>query len=94
MEVFDSIGLEWYNATDLSSGGLSAYLSFEEMKEMKMMIETRPSYPSNKQTFTINHFSKDKVVRFFNIILILNEVNFDVHVVLEDSKRNFLNFLN
>ena len=59
---------------------------------MKMMIETRPSYPSDKLTFNVAGLTKDKVIKFFylNIYLILNE-KYDVNVVLEDSKRNFMN---
>ena len=65
-------------------------LSIENMTEMEMMIETRPSYPSNKLTFSITDFTKDKVIHYFNIMLFLNE-QYDVDVVIEDSKRNFLN---
>ena len=60
----------------------------ENMTEM--MIDTRPTYPSSKLTFTIANITKDKAIRFFNIYLTLNGT-FDVDVVLEDSKRNFLN---
>ena len=53
---------------------------------------TRPTYPSSRLTFSIANFTKDKAIRFFNIGLILNE-KYDIDVVLEDSKRNFLNSL-
>ena len=65
-------------------------LLVENMTEMDMMIDTRPSYPSNKLTFTIADFTKDDVIHSFNIFLNLND-QYDVDVVLEDSKRNFLN---
>ena len=58
-----------------------------------MMIQTRPSYPSNKLTFTIANLTKNKAIRFFDINLELNE-QFDVDVILEDPNRNFLNSLN
>ena len=81
MDVFNHIGLE-YN-TDV-------FLSVKNMTERKMMIKTRPSYPSSKLTFNIADLTKEKNIDFLNIVLILNE-QYDVDVVLEDSKRNFMN---
>ena len=82
-DVFNSIGLEYIE-------DLSPDLSVENMTELEMVIETRPTYPSNKLTFSIADFTKDKVIQFFNIALNLNE-QYDVDVVLEDSKRNNMN---
>ena len=62
----------------------------KNMIEMKTMIPTRPSYPSDKFTFNIADLTKDKVIQFFSIDLNLNE-QYDVDAVLEDSKRNFMN---
>ena len=59
------------------------------MTEMKMMIETRPRYPSNQLTFTIANITKG-TIRFVNIFL-SSDAKFDVDLFLEDSKRNFLN---
>ena len=84
MDIFNSIVLE-----NLREGHFE-HLSVTNMREMKMIIETRPSYPSDKLTFNIADFTKDKVIQFFNIDLNLNE-QYDVDAVLEDSKRNFMN---
>ena len=65
-------------------------LYLEDMINMEMVIENRPSYPSNKLTFTIADEIKDKVIKFFSIYLNLND-KYDVDLVLEDSKRNFMN---
>ena len=81
-EVFDSIELAYITDQTVD-------LSVEYMREMEMMIETRPSYPSSKITFSIADFTKDKV-HFLNININLNE-QYDVDVVLEDSKRNNMN---
>ena len=83
LEVFDWVSLEMRNTDEID-------LDVVNMTEMKMMIETRPRYPSDKITFTIADITKDRDIRFFNIGLKLNR-RFDVDVVLEDSKRNFLN---
>ena len=83
MEVYNKVSMEFIRDQTL-------YLSVEDMTNMKMMIESRPSYPSNKLTFSIADFTKDTVIQFFNIALNLNE-QYDVDVVLEDSKRNNMN---
>ena len=85
MDVFGDI--ELLDITDQTEN-----LLVENMTERKMIIETRPSYPANKLTFTIADFTKDKVIKFFNIYFDLNEqYQYDVGVVMEDSKRNFMN---
>ena len=84
MEVFEGIYLDIRDQI--------VNLSVEKIREMKMMIETRPSFPSNKLTFTIDNFTKDKAINYFEIVLTLNE-QYDVDLVLEDSKRNFVNSL-
>ena len=63
-----------------------------EMSDRKMLIDTRPRYPSNKLSFTIADIMNNTSIRFFNIFLNLNE-QFDVAVVLEDSQRNLLSSL-
>ena len=83
LEVFDWVTLEVKNTDEID-------LEVANMTEMKMMIETRPRYPSDKITFTIADITKNKAIRFFNIGLKWNR-RFDVDVVLEDSKRDFLN---
>ena len=87
-ETFGSVALEFYNITEEMTESQTEEFWLENMTEM--MIDTRPTYPSSKLTFTIANITKDKAIRFFNIYLTLNGT-FDVDVVLEDSKRNFLN---
>ena len=86
-EIFDSIDLKYYNISDESE---TISFGLEDMAEMMMLIDTRPTYPSSKLTFSIANITKNKTTRFFNIYLSLNG-NLDFNVVLEDSKRNFLN---
>ena len=86
LEVFDLIELEF----DGSNGEQVDY-DLEDMKRMEMVIENlKPSYPSNKLTFNIADETKDKIIKFFSICLNLND-QYDVDLVLEDSKRNFMN---
>ena len=84
MKVFKSLELAYDN------DGFDSYLP-TNMAEMKMMIETRPRYPSNKLTFTMANITKGKRIHFLNIKLNSSNTIFDVDVSLEDSKRNFLN---
>ena len=83
LEVFDWLSLEIRNITD------EIDLDVRNMTKMKMMVDTRPRYPSDKVTFTIAEITRNKDIRNFNIGLKLNR-RFDVDVVLEDSQRNFL----
>ena len=86
LDVFESTAFTYYT-TDQRTESKSDYFSVSEMRDMRMMIETRPRYPSNKLSFTIANITKDKPIRFFNIYLNLNE-QFDVDLVLENSQRN------
>ena len=88
-EVFDSVALDYYNIQEEGADSQWVSFSLTQMTKRKMMVETRPRYPSDKLTFTIADISENKDVRFFNIELNVNE-QFDVDVVLEDSQRNFL----
>ena len=90
MKVFVSFDMAYYNTSDQNAGShCDTYLP-TNMTEMKMMIETRPRYPSNKLTFTIANVMKGITSRVLNIILLNLNGGFDVDVVLEDSQRNFL----
>ena len=88
-KTFGGMQLVYHNITDQNADIQMEYFDVSNMTEMKMMIETRPRYPSNTLTFTIANITKHKSIFCFNIELNLNE-RFDVDVVLEDSQRNFL----
>ena len=69
LEVFDLIQLEY----DGSKGEVVNFY-LEDMIRREMVIENqRPSYPTNKLTFTIDDEIKDKVIKFFSIFLNLND---------------------
>ena len=90
MKIFKSLEMAYYNIGDLNAGSQYDVYLPSNMTEMKMMIETRPRYPSNKLSFTIANMTKDNPIHFFNIYLNLND-QFDVDVVLENSQRNLQN---
>ena len=99
MKAFDSVGLftaEKNTIPDTADNNAFPLYHFDfygptKMSEMQMMIDTRPTrYPSNKRTFTIADITKNKQIRTLDIYLNLS-AKFDVNVLLEDSKRNFLN---
>ena len=85
-EIFGSTSLEYFNITDEITESQNDDFWLTNM----VTITTRPTYPSSKLTFTIANETINKDIRFFNIYLTSNQ-QFDVDVVLEDSKRNFLN---
>ena len=87
-EILEHIALEYYNITDEITESETDEFELRNMAEM--MMYTRTNYPSSKLTFTIANISEHRDIRFLNIFLNLNGI-FDVDVVLEDSKRNFLN---
>ena len=90
LDVLESTDFTYYVTDNQKTQSKSDSFSVDEMTEMKMIIDARPRYPSNKLSFTIANITKDKPIRFFNIYLNLNE-QFDVDVVLENSQRNLLN---
>ena len=90
MEVFKYLEMAYYNIEDQNARSQFDTYNTTDMEETKMMIETRPRYPSNKLTFTIATIAKGRTMRYLNINFNSN-ANFDVDAFLEDSKRNFLN---
>ena len=78
--------LSYFNITYEITESQNDYFWLTDM----VTITTRPTYPSSKLTFTIANETKNKDIRFFTIGLTSNK-QFDVDLVLEDSKRNFLN---
>ena len=88
LDVFQSILFSFYNI-DRKTKTVSPFYGVREMTEKKVMIQTGPRYPSDKLSFSIADLTKDKPIRFFNILLNFNE-QFDVDLVLEDSQRNLL----
>ena len=91
LDVFQKSWFSYYN-TDQKTMSISPLFGVGEMRAKKMIIETRPRYPSDKVSFTITNMTKDKPIHFFNILLNLN-AEFDVDVILEDSQRNLLSSL-
>ena len=90
MKVFESFDMAYYNTTDQNA--IEQLYSHwpANMTKMKLMIETRPRYPSNKLTFNIADIAKGTTISFININIDSN-ATFDVDLFFEDSKRNFLN---
>ena len=87
MEVFEYLEMVYYDTEHQNV--FDTYWP-TNMTEMKMMIETRPRYPSNKLTFTIADIAKGTTIRYIDIEIYSN-ATFDVDLFLEDSRRNFLN---
>ena len=83
LEVLGWVSLQVKNVWD------EIEIEVEDMSDRKMLIDTRPRYPSDKITFTIADLTKNRAIHYFNIGLNLNG-QFDVDVVLEDSQRDFL----
>ena len=89
LEAFESIDLHYYNINeDITESKWTDLLGVKQMTDIKMIIKTRPRYPSDRLTFSIEKITRHKVIVFLNIWLKTDQ--FDVDVVLEDSQRNFL----
>ena len=88
-DVFNGVTFDyWYTG---SEGKEFDRLSFNlaDLKNKSMILPTRSIYPSDKMTFTLANLHRDRTISFLNIYLEMNE-QFDVALVLEDSKRKEL----
>ena len=90
LEIIDSVSFEYKNVSNKIVESQTEYFDLTNMTEMRMMIKTRPRYPTNTLTLSIANITNHKNIRFFNIWLQLNG-QYDVDVVLEDSNRKCLN---
>ena len=90
LKVFHSVENMYFNVTDGISKNQIDFYDVKTMREMNMIIETRPRYPSTKLTFTIANITKGKTIRWFNINSLNLNGRFDIDLVLEDSQRNLL----
>ena len=88
LDVFHKSELKYFTKTDGKKSMRHDVFERRDIAEMK--IETRPTYPSDRLTFAQANISRALSIRYFNIFFNLNNL-FDVNVILEDSKRNFLN---
>ena len=85
-DVFESVGLDyWYTG---SEGWELDSISFD-LTNSSMILPTRSIYPADKMTFTLADLHRDKTISNLNIFLEMNK-QFDVALVLEDSKRKEL----
>ena len=90
LEIIDFVSFEYKNVSNKIVESQTEYFDLTNMTEMRMMIKTRPRYPTNTLTLSIANITNHKNIRFFNIWLQLNG-QYDVDVVLEDSNRKCLN---
>ena len=89
MDLFDSVGLDyWYTESD-GRQFESTFFNLTTLENNSMILPTRSIYPSDKMTFTLPDLNRDKTIVFLNIYLDMYE-QFDVGLVLEDSKRKEL----
>ena len=86
LDVFNEVGLYYW-----SEGREYNSISFNltDLENNLMILPTRSIYPSDKMTFTLADQTRDKTIAFLNIYQDMNE-QFDVGIVLEDSKRKEL----
>ena len=89
LDLFNSVGLDyWYTESD-GRQFESTFFNLTTLENNSMILPTRSIYPSDKMTFTLADLPRDKTIISFNIYLEMNE-QFDVALVLEDSKRKEL----
>ena len=87
LDVFYGVDFNYYVNDERTENKIDEF-GVSEMIANKMMIKTRPRYPSDKLSFTIANITKDKLIRYFSIYMLYGQ--FDVNIILEDSQRNFL----
>ena len=59
------------------------------VKDMeKMMVETRPCYPTDKLTFSIADLTRDKTIQFLGLMFNSSHRKYDISVMLEDRQRS------
>ena len=58
-----------------------------QMEEWDMIVDTRTIYPSDKLTLDIANITRSKMIDYISFYI---NGELDVEVLLEDSKRNFL----
>ena len=88
LEVFDLVDFVYYNMTDRITRSNSEKYWLTNLTSKMMRLDTRPSYPADKLTFTIDNITRNRDSRFLNVYLTLNG-QFGVDLILEDSKRIF-----
>ena len=88
LEVFDLVDFVYYNMTDRITKSNSEKYWLTNLTSKMMRLDKRPSYPADKLTFTIDNITRNRDIRFLNVYLNLNG-QFDVDLILEDSKRIF-----
>ena len=85
-DVINEVGLDyWSEGREYKS----IYFNLTDLENNSMILPTRSIYPSDKMTFTLPDLNRDKTIVFLNIYLDMYE-QFDVGLVLEDSKRKEL----
>ena len=89
LDIFNSVGLDYWYTDDGQREYNSIYFNLTTMEDNNMILETRSTYPSDKMTLTLADVPRDKSIVFLNIYLDMND-EFDVALVLEDSRRNKL----
>ena len=76
-----------------SSGERELQQVYKPVNDMKdMMMESRPSYPTDKLTFSIANLTRDSSIQFLGLMFYPNHSEYDVSLMLEDSQRSGLYF--
>ena len=87
-DVFSYTELKYFTSRNGKKSLEDSVFPRERLEERR--LATRPSYPADKLTFSQPDIGQAASVRYLNMYFNLND-QFDVNVMLEDSKRNFLN---
>ena len=89
LDVFTWVSLDYWYTGSKGRQFDSILFNLTTLENNTMLLPTRSTYPSDKITFTLADLPRDKTLTFLNIYLHLNE-QFDVALILEDSKRKEL----
>ena len=67
------------------------YNKFDVAKLQEIMLESRPSFPSDKITLNISDITKHRHIRYLTFIFNCTD-KFGLETVFEDSQRNSMYF--
>ena len=73
-----------------SSGERELQRTTTPVNDMKdMMMESRPSYPTDKLTFSIANLTRDSSIQFLGLMFYPNHSDkYDISLTLEDNQRS------
>ena len=88
LDVEEKLSYLQLNSLSIKSGRIVR--RFYDLLSPKDLIETRPTFPSDRKTYNLAHIARGNLIRHLEMGFRPNK-DFSLSVQFEDSKRDFLN---